>query len=187
MTEAEELYTRLDRDARASGYSLNPVREDTMMLVEGLLTNIKRYGYPSCPCRIAEGKREEDLDIICPCDYRDADLSEYGACYCALYVTEEWVRGGIERRVVPERRPPKEARARPQPPGGGRAPPGTVGAGQGGAPAGGAGERGEMGSGLTVRYPVWRCRVCGYLCARDRPPNVCPICKAGADRFERFV
>jgi ferredoxin-thioredoxin reductase catalytic chain len=35
--------------------------------------------------------------------------------------------------------------------------------------------------------PVWRCKVCGYLCARDGPPEVCPICKAKKERFERFV
>jgi len=35
-------------------------------------------------------------------------------------------------------------------------------------------------------YPVWRCRVCGYLCAREKPPGVCPVCKAAADRFEPF-
>jgi ferredoxin-thioredoxin reductase catalytic chain len=34
---------------------------------------------------------------------------------------------------------------------------------------------------------VWRCRVCGYLCARDEPPGKCPICKADKDRFEPFV
>ena len=39
----------------------------------------------------------------------------------------------------------------------------------------------------SLSYPVWRCRVCGYLCARDNPPETCPICKAGKDRFERFM
>jgi len=38
-----------------------------------------------------------------------------------------------------------------------------------------------------LRYPVWRCTVCGYLCAREEPPLVCPICKAKKDRFERFI
>lgn len=33
---------------------------------------------------------------------------------------------------------------------------------------------------------MWRCIVCGYLCAREKPPAVCPICKAKADRFEEF-
>jgi len=36
------------------------------------------------------------------------------------------------------------------------------------------------------KIPVWRCRVCGYLCAREQPPEVCPICKAKRERFERF-
>lgn len=34
---------------------------------------------------------------------------------------------------------------------------------------------------------VWRCKVCGYLCARPVPPETCPICKVGRERFEEFV
>lgn len=33
---------------------------------------------------------------------------------------------------------------------------------------------------------VWRCKVCGYLCARRDPPEICPICKVTRDRFEPF-
>jgi ferredoxin-thioredoxin reductase catalytic chain len=39
----------------------------------------------------------------------------------------------------------------------------------------------------ALPLPVWRCKVCGYLCARDGPPEVCPVCKAKKDRFERFI
>jgi ferredoxin-thioredoxin reductase catalytic chain len=39
----------------------------------------------------------------------------------------------------------------------------------------------------NLPYPVWRCKVCGYLCARDGPPEICPICKAKKERFERFI
>jgi rubrerythrin len=39
----------------------------------------------------------------------------------------------------------------------------------------------------ALPLPVWRCRVCGYLCARDDPPELCPICKAKKERFERFI
>jgi len=53
----------------------------TKALVKGLLTNEKRYGYQACPCRLASGRKEEDLDIVCPCDYRDADVVEFDACY----------------------------------------------------------------------------------------------------------
>lgn len=40
---------------------------------------------------------------------------------------------------------------------------------------------------VKLKYPVWRCVVCGYLAARDGPPGICPICKAGKERFERFL
>ena len=99
------LYERLDKDAEASGYHLNPDREFTRGLVEGLLVNEARYGYQACPCRLATGDKQQDLDIICPCDYRDPDLVDWGACYCALYVSEDWNEDRIEHRAVPERRP----------------------------------------------------------------------------------
>jgi len=165
----DALVTELDRDAEGGGYHLNPDREFTRALAEGLLANEERYGYRSCPCRLAADDREADLDIICPCDYRDPDLSEWGACYCALYVSEEVLRGGRELTSVPERRPPE-----------GR----TAGTGAG-AP-GASGVSGAAGA-AAFALPVWRCRVCGYLCAREGPPEICPICKATKDRFERFA
>jgi ferredoxin-thioredoxin reductase catalytic chain len=71
----------LNKDARAGGYFLNPDIEFTKALIRGLLTNEKRYGYQACPCRLASGVKEEDIDIICPCDYRDADVLEHGTCF----------------------------------------------------------------------------------------------------------
>ncbi len=34
---------------------------------------------------------------------------------------------------------------------------------------------------------VYRCTVCGYLCARDEPPDLCPSCSAKKERFEEFA
>lgn len=158
--KVNKLYDRLKRVAEDSGYHLNGDVEFAKKLVEGLLVNEQRHGYPGCPCRLMSGKKEEDLDIICPCDYRDPDLSEYGCCYCALYVTQEVLDGKREIGPIPERRPPR-------------------------------GEREQMKteaiSTKALSYPVWRCRVCGYLAARDGPPEVCPICGAKKDRFEKFM
>lgn len=159
--EAERLADKLRREAEAGGYHLNPDPAFTLALARGLLVNEGRYGYPSCPCRLASGNRDEDLDIVCPCDYRDADVNEFGACYCALYVNAEIAAGRGSAAPVPERRPPMEER-RPT-----------------AAPA-------APGPGRRTTYPVWRCRVCGYLCARDGPPDPCPVCKARRDRFEPF-
>ena len=82
-----------------------------MDILRGLLTNEQRYGYRSCPCRLAAGTKEQDADIICPCVYRDPDIREYGSCYCELYVSVGWNEGKMEHRQVPERRP-REKRKR---------------------------------------------------------------------------
>lgn len=102
--EVEKLHKKLDREAEASGYHLNPDKEHTLGLVEGLIKNEKRYGYWACPCRLADGKKEEDLDMICSCDYRDQDLNEYGMCYCGLYVSQRFLDGKTSVPPIPERR-----------------------------------------------------------------------------------
>lgn len=169
--EVATLHDRLDREAKAGGYILNPDRPFTARLVEGLIVNERRYGYRQCPCRRAHGERSKDLDVICPCDYRDADVEEHGACYCALYVSRDWADGKVPPTSVPERRPPEYA----------------FDGYAGPAPAAGAAARGAGSGPTTLPYPVWRCKVCGYLAARDGPPGTCPVCKATKDRFERFM
>jgi ferredoxin-thioredoxin reductase catalytic subunit len=158
--EIDKLYDRLFREAESAGYHLNPDVEFTRELVKSLIINERRYGYWACPCRLASGKKEDDLDIICPCDYRDPDLNEYDACYCALYVSDAVRKGEKKAGSIPERRPPAERRREAE-------------------------VAGPKPTGLS--QPVWRCKVCGYLCAREQPPEVCPICKAKKDRFERFM
>ncbi|MBA3046180.1 MAG: ferredoxin:glutaredoxin reductase [Candidatus Thermoplasmatota archaeon] len=159
----DKLFAKLDSDTRKSSYFLNPDSDFTRELVEGLIANESRYGYQACPCRLAAGDRNEDIDIICPCDYRDADLDDFGACYCALYVSKDIAEGKTTAQPLPDRRPVKREE-RPQ------------------------FREKKVGKGYSeLSHPVWRCRVCGYLAARDEPPGVCPICKATKDRFDRFM
>jgi ferredoxin-thioredoxin reductase catalytic chain len=101
---SERLYEVLKKYAESQGIQLNKDREYVLEILEGLLRNESRYGYRSCPCRLATGIREKDADIICPCAYRNPDLEEYGSCYCRLYVSNEWNEEKIEHRKVPERR-----------------------------------------------------------------------------------
>ena len=159
--EVDSLLTRLDREAIQSGYNLNPDIEFTRDLIRGLIMNEKRYGYLSCPCRLASGKKNNDLDIICPCDYRDNDLAEFSTCYCGLYVSKEIINGKKTITKIPERRLSPSEREK-------------------------SASKTEKLNVTTLLYTVWRCRVCGYLCAREEPPEVCPICKAEKARFERF-
>ena len=162
--EVLKTYERLKKEAEEGGYHLNPDKNFALRLVQGLLENEKRYGYWCCPCRLAFGEKEKDVDVICPCYYRDSDIEEFGACYCALYVSDDWIAGKKKHGSIPERRPAKFMRD---------------GYSES-APA-------SSLSPSSLPLPVWRCRVCGYLCARPEPPGKCPVCKAGRDRFERFM
>lgn len=163
--DVDALYQRLKKEAEGGGYHLNPDVEFVKDLLRSLLTNENRYGYWACPCRLSVGIREDDMDIICPCDYRDPDLNEYGACYCALYVSDEIAKGQAQATAIPERRLPEDERKSLKQPR----------------------TKKRVWGGADLAYPVWRCKVCGYLCARDEPPDTCPICKAKKDRFERFM
>ena len=157
--EVEALYSRLQKETKQAGYNLNSDVQFTKDLIKGILINRQRYGYDCCPCRLAADDKEEDLDIICPCYYRDPDLAEFGACYCALYVSGVVLKGEKKLESVPERRHAAEVRIKPA----------------------------VVSPSLSLSVPVWRCLVCGYLCGRQEPPEVCPICKAKKERFERFM
>lgn len=104
---AEELYAMLKKIQEPKGYYFNKDMTMTMPLLESLLENRKTFGYMACPCRLANGSFAEDKDIVCPCEYRDPDMEEYGACFCGLYVTQAW-NESEEHEVVPERRPPEK-------------------------------------------------------------------------------
>ena len=104
MMDVEELYRSLRNSQGKKGYLFPDDREKTIELLNGLLVNKKRYGYMACPCRLASGTYENDRDIICPCQYRRADVEEYGSCYCNLYVSREWKNDASAHVYVPERR-----------------------------------------------------------------------------------
>jgi ferredoxin-thioredoxin reductase catalytic subunit len=108
--EARKLHDRLRKLQEPKGYFFNADADLTWPLLEELLTTRARYGYMACPCRFANGVFALDRDIICPCAYREADVKEYGSCFCGLYVSKEWNEGSAPHVYVPERRPPEKIR-----------------------------------------------------------------------------
>jgi ferredoxin-thioredoxin reductase catalytic subunit len=169
LITVEAVRQRHELDARSRGYRLHPNPEFLDPLLVGLRENEERYGYPSCPCRLASGVFEVDRDIICPCDYRDPDVQEHGTCYCCFYVDEAaYERGAAD--PIPERRPPeKQMRA-------------LIAAG---------GEEDEtaapISSGEETGRALRYCRVCGYVVFREEPPYICPICRAKREMFAEIV
>jgi ferredoxin-thioredoxin reductase catalytic subunit len=167
----DKVRRRAEADAKTYGLYLTPQPELLDMFIEGLKTNEERYGYPVCPCRLGTGNLDFDRDIICPCDYRDPDVAQYGSCYCRLYVNKS-VYESKNLPEVPERRP-KEKMDRAY-----------------GATAA-LTEQKQVASASTqqpqnegkIKKKLWYCKQCGYVVYREDPPYVCPICKAKREMF----
>lgn len=179
MTEItiDMVRKRAEADAKTFGYHLVPDQDLLQAFLEGLKTNEERYGYPSCPCRLASGEFEFDRDIICPCDYRDPDVAEFGACYCRLYVNKDIYEGKQELPTVPERRLlEKQSRAYTATAVSKEA---KVVAEEKSATA----STEKLEATLETKPKLWYCKQCGYVVFRDDPPYICPICKAKKEMF----
>lgn len=168
MLNEDEILNCIEKlkiGAKAGRYNLNPNLEDLKLIIEGYLENNKKFGYPACPCRLASGNYEEDKDIVCPCDYRDDDVSEFGGCYCSLYVDDDIAAGKKEPGPIPDRRDKQKND--------------NVSIVKN--------ENTKSILPFNIDVDIWRCPVCGYLCAKSQPPPKCPICGASKDRFELFL
>jgi ferredoxin-thioredoxin reductase catalytic subunit len=169
MIKTEIMRKKVEEDAKKNGCYLNPDNEFLAKLLEGLIKNENRYGYPSCPCRLASGKIEYDNDIVCPCDYMDQDIEEYGCCYCCLFVNKEILQRKKQIKPIPERRLlRKQMRVDSQ-------------------------EKESYKPSIAdskilseITLKLYYCKQCGYLCFREEPPYRCPICKAKKEMFQEI-
>jgi len=107
VMDSRTLYDTLKKINEPKGFFFNRDEPWVFDLLDSLLINKERYGYMSCPCRLAANDRQKDSDIICPCAYREQDIAEYGSCYCNLYVSRSRNESDEPPPVVPERRPPE--------------------------------------------------------------------------------
>ena len=147
MTKNEELKQKFEAEIKGKNCFLNPDKSFTDDLIEGLLVNEERYGYQNCPCRLSANDKDADIDIICPCYYRDPDVAEFGNCYCALFVSKEVMEGKQKTRTIPERRPSKEIR-----------------------------QKLKHDQPRTLVKTYWYCTVCGDIHYGEAPPKTCPTC-----------
>jgi ferredoxin-thioredoxin reductase catalytic chain len=113
METKEGMLEYCNKVCGKNNWILNRDKNTLNELVDGLVKNKKKYGYQSCPCRLASGKRDLDRDLICPCDYAlNNDVEEYGTCYCNLYMRLDYYETiGELFVVVPEKRPFEKEKA----------------------------------------------------------------------------
>ena len=86
----EELIKAWERFAEANDFRLNPDSKMVDMLAKGVLENEKKHGLKLCPCRLRDGTKERDLELLCPCNFKTQKTwAEKGMCWCGLFVKKE--------------------------------------------------------------------------------------------------
>jgi ferredoxin-thioredoxin reductase catalytic chain len=75
-------------DANAE-FEVNPDQEKVALLIEGVFNNETNHGFKYCPCRLMTKDFEEDLKIVCPCNFLVHETYQGkpdGECWCGLFV-----------------------------------------------------------------------------------------------------
>lgn len=84
-----EFRDAIDRFVVGNDFQVNDDKNKVKTLLEGILNNEKNHGMKYCPCRLIAKNFEEDLRLVCPCNflihetYKD---KEDGECWCGLFI-----------------------------------------------------------------------------------------------------
>lgn len=102
LSDPQVLAAYVEGVAHHRGWVVNPDQPFVRPILEGLVTQAKKWGKAYCPCRDVDGG-EADRDIICPCVYAQADIEGHGQCYCGLFLAP--TKNPLTVSSIPERRP----------------------------------------------------------------------------------
>ncbi len=92
------------------GYAINP----SWMMATNLKSNLcemeATFGKRYCPCFEPSGDKALDKKMMCPCEYVEDEIKEYGTCHCALFgpadlSKEQWKASS--QRLMEEYQVPK--------------------------------------------------------------------------------
>lgn len=75
--------------AEKNEFQVNPDKQKVEMLLQGIFDNEQNHGLKYCPCRLISKDFEEDLKLVCPCNFRIHETykgKEEGECWCGLFI-----------------------------------------------------------------------------------------------------
>ena len=85
----EEFRAAIERLTVGNEFEVNPDAGKVDLLLTGVFENEKNHGLKYCPCRLRTKNWEEDLKLVCPCNFpiheTYKDVKE-GECWCGLFV-----------------------------------------------------------------------------------------------------
>jgi len=86
---ADEFRAAIERFTAGREFQVNPDRERVDLLVKGIFENEKNHGLKYCPCRLRCKNWDEDLGIVCPCNFTIHETYKGvpdGECWCGLFI-----------------------------------------------------------------------------------------------------
>lgn len=87
--DKDQFLSTIQKFTEKNEFQVNPDKEKVEMLLDGMFNNERNHGLKYCPCRLITKDYEEDLKLVCPCNflihetYKDKDDGE---CWCGLFV-----------------------------------------------------------------------------------------------------
>ena len=85
----DEFRTTIERFTVGNEFEVNPDAEKVTLLLAGIFENEKNHGFKFCPCRLRTKDWDEDLKLICPCNFTIHETYKglpEGECWCGLFV-----------------------------------------------------------------------------------------------------
>lgn len=85
----EDFRAAIERFTVGNEFEVNPAADKVNLLLTGIFENEKNHGFKFCPCRLRTKDWEEDLKLICPCNFPIHETYKGvkdGECWCGLFV-----------------------------------------------------------------------------------------------------
>ena len=85
----EDFRAAIERLTVGNEFEVNPDADKVNLLLTGIYENEKNHGFKFCPCRLRTKDWEEDLKLICPCNFPIHETYKGvkdGECWCGLFV-----------------------------------------------------------------------------------------------------
>ncbi len=79
----------IERFSTGNEFMVNPDAGKVETLLLGIYENEKNHGFKYCPCRLRTKDWEEDLKLVCPCNFKIHETYRglpNGECWCGLFV-----------------------------------------------------------------------------------------------------
>ncbi len=79
----------IEKFTEKNEFQVNPDAAKVEMLFDGMFANEQNHGLKYCPCRLQTKDFNEDLKLVCPCNFIIHETykgKEAGECWCGLFV-----------------------------------------------------------------------------------------------------